>query len=82
MTDPFDLSGRVALVTGASQGLGRRFAEVLAGHGAAVGLAARQADRLEDLREEIEKRDGRAASVALDVTDHGAIENALDQHRN
>ncbi len=52
---------------------------VLAGHGAAVGLAARQVDRLEDLREEIEKRGGRAAGVALDVTDHGAIENALDR---
>jgi NAD(P)-dependent dehydrogenase (short-subunit alcohol dehydrogenase family) len=79
MSDPFDLAGRVALVTGASQRLGRRFAEVLAGHGAAVGLAARQVARLEGPREEIGRQGGRAASVALDVTDHGAIESALDR---
>ena len=79
MTDPFDLKGRVALVTGASQGLGRRFAEVLAGHGATVGLAARQAPKLEQLREAIVAAGGRAACVALDVTDAAAIERALDQ---
>jgi 3-oxoacyl-[acyl-carrier protein] reductase len=78
MEDRFDLSGRVALVTGASQGLGRRFAEVLAGHGAAVGLAARQIDRLEDLRSELHAAGRPAASVRLDVTDQGAIEAAID----
>jgi 3-oxoacyl-[acyl-carrier protein] reductase len=82
MTDLFDLTGRVALVTGASQGLGRRFASVLAGHGAAVGLAARQVEKLEDLREAIAAAGGRAASVALDVTDTAAIERALDQIEN
>jgi 3-oxoacyl-[acyl-carrier protein] reductase len=79
MSDPFDLSGRVALVTGASQGLGRRFAEVLAPHGVAVGLAARQIDRLEDLRAELHAAGRRAASVMLDVTDRGAIETAIDR---
>ncbi len=78
MSDLFDLSGRVALVTGASQGLGRRFAGVLAAHGAAVGLAARQLDRLEDLRSELHDAGHQAASVRLDVTDQGAIERALD----
>jgi 3-oxoacyl-[acyl-carrier protein] reductase len=82
MTDLFDLEGRVALVTGASQGLGRRFARVLAGHGAAVGLAARQVEKLEDLREAIAAAGGRAASVGLDVTDTAAIERALDQIEN
>ena len=82
MTDLFDLTGRVALVTGASQGLGRRFASVLAGHGAAVGLAARQVEKLEDLREAIAAAGGRAASVGLDVTDTAAIERALDQIEN
>jgi 3-oxoacyl-[acyl-carrier protein] reductase len=62
MSDPFDLTGKVALVTGASQGLGRRFAETLARHGATVGLAARQTARLEDLRQAIE-----AALGPLDV---------------
>jgi 3-oxoacyl-[acyl-carrier protein] reductase len=78
MNDPFDLSGRVALVTGASQGLGQRFAEVLAAHGAAVGLAARQIDKLEELRTELHAAGRHAVSVMLDVTDHGAIETAID----
>ena len=77
MSDPFDLSGRVALVTGASQGLGRRFATVLAEHGAAIALAARQLDRLQELERQIADRGGRVASVPLDVTDHGAIERAI-----
>jgi len=77
MSDPFDLSGRVALVTGASQGLGRRFARVLAEHGAAVGLAARRRDKLEDLRAELVENRGRAAAVSLDVTDHAGIERAV-----
>jgi 3-oxoacyl-[acyl-carrier protein] reductase len=84
MSALFDLAGRVALVTGASQGLGRRFARVLAGHGAAVGLAARQLDKLQELEREIAAEGGRVASVALDVTDRenigraiGLIEDAL-----
>jgi NAD(P)-dependent dehydrogenase (short-subunit alcohol dehydrogenase family) len=79
MTVPFDLSGKVALVTGASQGLGRRFARVLAGHGAAVALAARQVAKLEALQREIEVAGGRAASFALDVTSLPEIEGALDR---
>jgi NAD(P)-dependent dehydrogenase (short-subunit alcohol dehydrogenase family) len=79
MSDPFDLTGRVALVTGASQGLGQRFARVLAEHGAAVGLAARQTARLEEVRRAITASGGRAASVALDVTATGAIERALEE---
>lgn len=80
MSDLFDLSGRTALVTGASQGLGRRFAQVLAGHGAGVGLAARQVGKLRDLQREIEQQGARVASVALDVTAGvAAIEAALDR---
>ena len=60
MAGEFDLTGKTALVTGASQGLGRRFAEVLAAHGAAVALAARQTDKLAALAAEIEGRGGRA----------------------
>jgi NAD(P)-dependent dehydrogenase (short-subunit alcohol dehydrogenase family) len=77
MSDLFDLSGRTALVTGASQGLGRRFAKTLAGHGAAVGLAARQLDKLAELEREIEADGGRVASVALDVTNRNSIERAI-----
>jgi NAD(P)-dependent dehydrogenase (short-subunit alcohol dehydrogenase family) len=77
MRDPFDLSGRTALVTGASQGLGRRFATVLAEHGAAVALAARQSDKLRELEREIAAGAGRVASVTLDVTDQRSIEGAV-----
>jgi NAD(P)-dependent dehydrogenase (short-subunit alcohol dehydrogenase family) len=77
MSELFDLSGRVALVTGASQGLGRRFARVLAGHGAAVGLAARQLDKLAALEREIAGSGSRIASVAMDVTDRESIEAAI-----
>ncbi|HEX6141534.1 MAG TPA: glucose 1-dehydrogenase [Geminicoccaceae bacterium] len=75
----FDLAGKVALVTGASQGLGQRFATVLAEHGAAVGLAARQAKKLEALKADIEAKGGGVAAVALDVTDVGSIGRAFDQ---
>jgi 3-oxoacyl-[acyl-carrier protein] reductase len=77
MSDPFDLSGRVALVTGASQGLGRRFATVLAEHGAAVALAARQQGKLRELERAIAATGARVASVTLDITDQGSIGRAI-----
>lgn len=77
--DIFDLTGKVALVTGASQGLGARFAQVLSARGAKVALAARQTDKLEALKGEIEAAGGTAFAVALDVTDEGAVAQAFDQ---
>jgi 3-oxoacyl-[acyl-carrier protein] reductase len=77
-TNLFDLSGRVALVTGASRGLGVRFAEVLANHGAAVALVARRVDRLAAVRVGIEKAGGRALAIEADVTDRTAMARAFD----
>jgi 3-oxoacyl-[acyl-carrier protein] reductase len=74
----FSLNGRVALVTGASSGLGVQFAKALADNGAAVVLVARRAKRLDALKEEIEKRGGRAAVVEADVTDRAAMVRAFD----
>jgi 3-oxoacyl-[acyl-carrier protein] reductase len=74
----FDLSGQVALVTGASSGLGVRFAEVLAANGAAVVLAARRLERIETVRARIEAAGGRAIAVAADVTDRAAMRAAFD----
>lgn len=73
------LEGRVAMVTGASSGLGAHFARVLAKHGAAVALAARRVDRVEAIAQEIRDRGGRALAVPLDVADPEAIGPALDQ---
>lgn len=67
------LSGKVALVTGASSGLGERFAQVLAGAGATVALAARRVERLKELRAEIDAEGGEAHVYALDVTDTASI---------
>ena len=64
-----DLSGQTALVTGASSGLGLRFAKVLASCGAKVALAARRVDRLEALAEEIRKDGGEAVAIKMDATD-------------
>src|SRR5437660_8569407 len=74
----FAIKGRVALVTGASSGLGLRFAEVLAGEGAAVALVARRADRLATLAARIEKSGGRAVAIAADVLDRAAMVRAFE----
>jgi NAD(P)-dependent dehydrogenase (short-subunit alcohol dehydrogenase family) len=72
------LTGQVALVTGASSGLGYRFATTLAAAGASVAVTARRADRLDQLAKEIEGNGGTALPVPLDVTDADAITNAVE----
>jgi NAD(P)-dependent dehydrogenase (short-subunit alcohol dehydrogenase family) len=77
MSYSIDLSGRVALVTGASSGLGTQFAKTLAKAGCGVVLAGRRMERLKALRAEIEADGGDAHVVALDVTDHDSIKAAV-----
>ena len=74
----FDLTGKVALVTGASSGLGARFAEILSDNGAAVVLVARRADRLAGIKARIEQAGGRAVAIEADVRDRGAMRAAFD----
>ena len=74
-----DLSGRVALVTGASSGLGYRFAQVVAASGAKVAIAARRVDRLQSLADEIRAAGGTAEAIALDMRDNESIISAVDQ---
>ena len=77
MAYEIDLSGRVALVTGASSGLGAQFARTLARAGAGVVLASRRVDKLKELRTEIEAAGGNAHVVAMDVTDRASIQAAV-----
>ena len=77
MAYQIDLSGRVALVTGASSGLGEQFARTLSQAGAAVVLAARRVEKLKTLRAELEAAGGDAHVVQLDVTDHDSIKAAV-----
>jgi 3-oxoacyl-[acyl-carrier protein] reductase len=73
MAIAFDLSGKVALVTGASGALGGGFARALAAHGAKVALAARRFDRLEALKRELAAAGHTAAAIRMDVTDGDSI---------
>jgi NAD(P)-dependent dehydrogenase (short-subunit alcohol dehydrogenase family) len=73
----FSVAGQVALVTGASSGIGEHFAEVLAAAGAKVAAAARRADRLADLAERIEARGGECLPLSCDVTDRQSITQAI-----
>ena len=77
MTTPFILDGKVAIVTGASGGLGRHFAVTLARAGAKVAVAARRLDRLRELVGAIEGFDGRAVALPLDVTDAASVRDAV-----
>ena len=74
----FDLTGRVALVTGASSGFGAHWARLLAAAGARVVIAARRVEKLEALAAEIRRSGGEVLAVALDVTDPAATVAAYD----
>ena len=76
--DMFSLKDRVALVTGASSGLGIQFANALADNGASVALVARRVERLQALKAEIEGKGGKAVAIEADVTDRAAMTRAFD----
>ena len=78
MTITASLTGKVALVTGASSGLGEHFAKVLARSGAAVAVGARRIDRLQPLADSINNAGGRAFPVALDVQDRLSVKAAIE----
>ena len=75
---PFRLDGRVVLVTGASSGLGQHFARLLASVGARIAVAARRADKLQDVVDDIAAAGGEARAFTLDVTDAASVRACLD----
>jgi 3-oxoacyl-[acyl-carrier protein] reductase len=76
--DMFNLTGRVALVTGASSGLGQQFARALADNGAAVALVARRADRLEAFKAELEKSGAKVIALTGDVNNRDDMIRVFD----
>ena len=78
MSDPYDLESKVVLITGASQGLGKQFAELLCAKGARVALAARQVAKIISLKEELEAKGGIAYAVEMDVLDQQSISDCVE----
>ena len=75
----FDLSGQTALVSGASSGLGLRFAKVLASAGAKVVITGRRKDRLDQVVSDIVEAGGQAVALQMDVADAGSIKTVVEQ---
>jgi len=79
MSDLFNLNGKIALVTGASSGLGNHFAKILSQAGAKVVVAARRRDKLDNLVREITETGGEVMAVTMDVTNMASIRRAYDE---
>lgn len=78
-SDPFDLGGRVALVTGASRGIGRAIALRLAAHGATVAVASRKVEACEEVVGEIHAAGGKALALACHIGEPSDIERAVEE---
>ena len=76
-----DLQGQVAIVTGASRGLGKAMAEALAASGARVACVARNQEKLAETVKAIEDAGGQAEACVCDVTDREAVDQLVDQDR-
>lgn len=79
MRDVFDLTGKVALITGASSGIGVEFARALAYRGADVAIFARRIDKLEETAKEVREFGHEVLAVSCDVTDESQIERAVKE---
>ena len=76
--DKFSLQGKLVLVTGASSGLGTHFAQLLASSGAKVAVAARRADKLQSVVDEITQAGGEARAFSLDVSNAQSVRECFD----
>lgn len=82
MKNLFDVSGKIALVVGASSGIGKQFAKALAEQGANVAIAARRVERLEQLKSEIENFGVKCLAVPCDITDENSILSCVSSVKN
>lgn len=78
MNNYFDLSGKIALVVGASSGLGRQFAKALASQGATVTIAARRVDKLNETKEQVEALNAKCVAFSCDVSDEDSIKKCVE----
>ena len=76
MTNQFDLTGKVAVVTGSSRGIGKAIAEALADHGAKIVISSRKQDACDEVAAAVntEHGDGRAIAVAASISDKAALQ--------
>lgn len=77
MQNLFDISGKIAVITGASSGLGAQFARILADQGASIALLARRKERLDELAAELENKGTKCLSIKCDVTQEKEVEEAV-----
>src|SRR5262245_56921869 len=78
----FDLTGKTALITGASQGLGERFAHTLANVGAKVIIAARNLGHLESIAKDIQAKGGKASPLKMDVSSQASVQKGINHLSN
>jgi len=78
----FSLEGKVALVTGASSGLGKHFAKVLAAAGADIAVVARRKEKLDELVKELSDSGAKAFATAMDVTSAASVDEAISAIEN
>jgi len=78
----FSLEGKVALVTGASSGLGKHFAKVLAAAGADIAVVARRTEKLNELVKELSDSGAKAFATAMDVTSAASVDEAISAIEN
>ena len=81
MSSLFDLTGKVAIVTGSSRGIGRAIAEAMAEQGATVVISSRKQDACEAVANDIKEAGGRAIAVAASISDKGALQNLVEETR-